>query len=132
MQLGEAWVIFVFYYLNVGCKQDVTINNDHNFMYLPGSCQSFRQWCHVEAKPDPFLLPLREKYFLITEWFLEPSLVRNRPYSRYTPSLHALKDWWDNNNVTWFLKGKTSDKATNARDRGRVCFFYISDNEEGR
>ena len=132
MQLGQAWVIFAFYYLNVGCKQDVTSNNDHNFMYLPGSCQSFQQWCHVEAKPDPFLLPLREKYFLITEWFLEPSLVRNRPYSRYTPSLHALKDWWDNNNVTWFFKGKTSDKATNARDRGRVCLVYTPDNEEGR
>ena len=29
----------------------------------------------------------------------------NRPYSRYPPSLHTLKDWWDKGNVTWFLEG---------------------------
>ena len=33
-----------------------------------------------------------------------------RPYSRYPPSLHALKDWRGKSNVTWFLRGQTSDK----------------------
>ena len=32
----------------------------------------------------------------------------NRPYSRYPPSSHALKDSWDKSNVTWFLRGQTS------------------------
>ena len=33
-----------------------------------------------------------------------------RPYSRYPPSIHALKDWWDKSNVTWFLRGLKSEK----------------------
>ena len=33
-----------------------------------------------------------------------------RPYSRYPPSLHALKDKRGKSNVTWFLRGQTSDK----------------------
>ena len=32
------------------------------------------------------------------------------PYSRYSPSLHALEDWRDKSNVTWILRGQTSDK----------------------
>ena len=27
------------------------------------------------------------------------------------PSLHTLKDWWENSNVTWFLRGQTNDKS---------------------
>ena len=41
----------------------------------------------------------------------------NRPYSRYPPSLPALKDWWEKINVTWFL----SKKIANGRNRGWVC-----------
>ena len=37
-------------------------------------------------------------------------LQRNRLHSRYPPSLHALKDWWDESDVTWLLMGQTSDK----------------------
>ena len=25
-------------------------------------------------------------------------------YTRYPPSLHMVKDWWDKNNVKWFLR----------------------------
>ena len=34
----------------------------------------------------------------------------NRPYSRYPPSLHALKDSSDKSDVTWLLRGQTSDQ----------------------
>ena len=36
--------------------------------------------------------------------------VVNRPYLQYPPSLHALWDCWDRNNVTLYLRGQTSDK----------------------
>ena len=32
----------------------------------------------------------------------------NRPHSRYSPSLHAFKDWWDKSDVTWFSRRKTT------------------------
>ena len=36
--------------------------------------------------------------------------ANKRPYWRYSRSLHTHKDWWDKCNVTWFLRGQTSDK----------------------
>lgn len=39
----------------------------------------------------------------------------------WQPSLHALKDWWDKSNVTWFLRegegGKQLKKSANTRNR---------------
>ena len=49
-----------------------------------------------------------------------------RPYSRYPPSLHLLKDRWDRSDVTWFLRGQTSDKSANTRNRSHV--YFILDN----
>ena len=49
-----------------------------------------------------------------------------RPYSRYPPSLHLLKDWWDRSDVMWFLRGQTSDKSANTRNRSHV--YFILDN----
>ena len=48
----------------------------------------------------------------------------NRPYSRYPPSLHVLKDWRDISNITWFFRGQTSAKIANTRNRGRVSLFF--------
>ena len=42
--------------------------------------------------------------------FVTTNQEQNRPCSRYPSSLHALKDCWDRSNVTWFLRGQTSDK----------------------
>ena len=49
-----------------------------------------------------------------------------RPYSRYPPSLHLLKARWDRSDVTWFLRGQTSDKSANTRNRSHV--YFILDN----
>ena len=49
-----------------------------------------------------------------------------RPYSRYQPSLHLLKDWWDRSDVMWFLRRQTSDKSANTRNRSHV--YFIVDN----
>ena len=38
------------------------------------------------------------------------SVFNNRPYSRYSPSLHVLYDSWDKSNVTWYFRGEISDK----------------------
>ena len=38
-------------------------------------------------------------------------LTNNRPYSRYPPSLHARKDWWDKSYVTWFRRRQKSVKT---------------------
>ena len=51
----------------------------------------------------------------------------NRPYLRYQPYLHVLKDWWDKSNVTWLLTDKQKIKFANTSNRGRVCLFYQSD-----
>ena len=50
-----------------------------------------------------------------------------RPYSRYPPSLHLLKARWDRSDVTWFLRGQTSDKSDNKRNRSHV--YFILDNK---
>ena len=49
-----------------------------------------------------------------------------RPYSRYQPSLHLLKARRDRSDVTWFLRGQTSDKSANTRNRSHV--YFILDN----
>ena len=49
----------------------------------------------------------------------------NRPYSLYPPSFHALKDWWDKSDVTWFLRGQTGDKISRSSCRSSL---FILDN----
>ena len=47
----------------------------------------------------------------------------NRPHSRYSPSSHALiKDLRDKSNVTWFLRGQTSDKINRYKKRQSSLF----------
>ena len=45
----------------------------------------------------------------------------NKPYSRYPPSLHALRDWWDK---SWMSRGfsgwKQVKKTGDSRNRGGV------------
>ena len=54
----------------------------------------------------------------------------NRPYSRCPPSLHALRDWWDKSNVTWFLRGQTSEK--NCQWKKSRLSLFILDNRKWR
>ena len=48
----------------------------------------------------------------------------NRPYSRYSSSLHAVKVWWDKSDVTWLLRGQTSDKFFQYKKSRAVEFVY--------
>ena len=41
---------------------------------------------------------------------LEWPFFLNRPYSRYLPSLHSLKDGRDTSDVTWSFRGQKGDK----------------------
>ena len=50
----------------------------------------------------------------------------NRSYSRYSPSLHALKDWWDKNNVTWFLRRQTSDTICQCKKSPSSLFILAN------
>ena len=50
-------------------------------------------------------------------------------YSRCSPSLHGLKDWWDNSDVTWFLGGHTSDKFFQCK-KSRSSLFILEKNEQ--
>ena len=59
-------------------------------------------------------------YSFFPKWIFLITRPLYRPYSRYAPSLHTLKDWWDKSNVTWFLRGQITDKIANRRNRGRV------------
>ena len=51
-------------------------------------------------------------------------LTNNRPYSRYPPSLHARKDWWDKSNVRWFRRRQTSVKIYRGIQEIAVDFVY--------
>ena len=53
----------------------------------------------------------------------------NRHYSWYLPSLHALKDWWDKSDITWFLRGKQVKEIANARNQGWVCLSWTTGND---
>ena len=46
------------------------------------------------------------------------------------PSLHTLKDWWDKSNVTWFLRGQTSEK--NCQWKKSRLSLFILDNRKWR
>ena len=49
---------------------------------------------------------------------------------RYLTSLHAFKDWWDKSNVTWFLRGQTSEKNWHWK-KSRLSLFIL-DNRKWR
>jgi len=53
-----------------------------------------------------------------------------RPHWRCQLSLHAQKDWSDKCNVTWFLRGQTSDKICQYK-KSRLCLL-IFDNRKIR
>ena len=48
----------------------------------------------------------------------------SRPYLRFLPSLHALKDWKEKSNVTRFLKGQTSHKISQLIQEIAAEFVY--------
>ena len=39
--------------------------------------------------------------------------------NRAPPTLHAPEDWWDKSNVTWFLRGQNSLRASSPGSSGR-------------
>ena len=45
----------------------------------------------------------RLKNIIVITFYSKPSCLYSRPYSQNLPSLHALKDWCDWSDVTWFL-----------------------------
>ena len=51
----------------------------------------------------------------------------DRPYSRYPPSLYALKDWWNKSNVTWNSRGGQMINLAHTSNCGRM--FLFSQNE---
>ena len=60
----------------------------------------------------------------------------NRPCSRFSPSLHELKVWWDKSDVTLLLRGQTSDNLFQYKksrsslfilDNRKWTTFYIKD-----
>ena len=46
------------------------------------------------------------------------------------PSLHTLKDWWDKSNVTWSLRGQTSE--TNCQWKKSRLSLFILNNRKWR
>ena len=68
---------------------------------------------------------LKDSGIPLTIGFQNPSsdMTRNWPYSRYPLSLLALKDWWDKSNVTWLLRGQTSDKIYQYNKSGLNLFI---------
>ena len=52
----------------------------------------------------------------------------NRPSSRcpLPPSLQAVKVWWDKSDVTWLLRGQTSDKLFQYK-KPRSSLFILDD-----
>ena len=47
------------------------------------------------------------------------------PNSRYPPSLHAFKNWWDKSNVAWFLRRQISDKICQFK-KSRLSLFILA------
>ena len=57
-------------------------------------------------------------------------LDMNRPYSRYPPSLHALRTDGIEVMSRGFSGGKHVINFSNTRNRGRICFFSTTENEQ--
>ena len=51
--------------------------------------------------------------------------LSNRPYSRCPPSLHALKDWWDKSDVTWFSGDKQVTNSSNQCKESQSSLFIL-------
>ena len=54
----------------------------------------------------------------------------NRPYSRYPPSLHALKNSSDQSDVMWFLRGQTSAKFFQYKKSRSIFFLFLTTGNE--
>ena len=54
----------------------------------------------------------------------------NIPYSRYSLSLHALKDRWDKSGVTWSFRGQTNEK--HCQWKKSLWSLFILDNRKWR
>ena len=71
-------------------------------------------------------LATQSKAWINSGFLRDSNLVQrstNRPHSRYSPSSHALiKDLRDKSNVTWFLRGQTSDKINRYKKRQSSLF----------
>ena len=57
------------------------------------------------------------------------SLLFNRPYLRCPPSLHALKDWWDKNNVTWHFRKRVIKLPTRLMSRSSLFILSKQDDD---
>ena len=88
------------------------------------TCSCWRCWWRKGVKRKANLRTLAVELHLASQ--LKFTSAPLRPYSRYPPSLHLLKARWDRSDVTWFLRGQTSDKSANTRNRSHV--YFILDN----
>ena len=88
------------------------------------TCTCWRCWWRKGVKRKAKLRTCAVELHLAFQ--LKFTSAQLRPYSRYPPSLHLLKAWWDRSDVTWFLRGQTSDKSANTRNHSHVHF--IQDN----
>ena len=52
-------------------------------------------------------------------------VMKNRPYSRYPPTMHALYEWWEKSNVTWYFRGQTKNKICQF-EKSRSALFILS------
>ena len=75
------------------------------------------QWsfpgCHIENTRKNFKLNLILVLVLKSKALYFPTQgtrLQNRPFSLFHLSLHALKEWWDKSNITWFLRWQTNIK----------------------
>ena len=80
-------------------------------------------WRSPQYEHKPAALP-RPKVQLDWRLKLGRKETQITPYSRYPPFLHALKDQWNKSNVTWFLKGQTSDKICQNK-QSRSSLFIV-------
>ena len=83
------------------------------------------------------LNPLEREYVMLWASLVKPANVMlillrlfNGPYSRYPQLYTHLRDWWDKNKVTRFLRGQTSEK--NCQSKKLRSSLYILDNIKWR
>ena len=92
---------------------------------LKFTCRKFHVSNHVSGCTDSTQATARLVIVLVIR--IQNSGTGNnnfikRPYSRYSPSLNALKDWWRKKAMSrGFSGGKQMIKSANARNHGRVC-----------
>ena len=99
-------------------------NNLHILAYTPNG----KPWLYLPIKVSLRFCMCVTKYGRVSLWGKGQRKTEPRPnrsYSRYSPSLHALKDWWDKNNVTWFLRRQTNNKICQCK-KSRSSLFNLA------